>query len=66
MARAWHLAFVGYGRIRSKTLEIFLALEDQEIAVKDNVVSGNKRKRLRKQGGSALAGRPGPSVKRLR
>lgn len=47
---------------RTKTLEIFLALKDQETAVKDNV-SGNKRKRLRKEG-SAPAGRPRPSVKR--
>lgn len=50
---------------RSKTLEIFLAQKDQEIAMKENV-SGNKRKCLRKEEGLAPAGRPRPSVKRLR
>lgn len=50
---------------RTKTLEIFLALKDQETTVKDNV-SGNKRKRLRKEEGSAPAGRPRPSVKKHR
>lgn len=51
--------------IGHKTLETVLAPEDQWIAVKENPVSGNKRKRLRNAGVSAPAGKLRRSVRGL-
>lgn len=51
--------------IGHKFLEIVLAPEDQGIAVKENPVSGNKRKRLRNAGVLAPAGKLRRSVRGL-